>query len=76
MKSADRQFEKLVLPLRLDDLRLQEILILLKGLSAGLPVLDFFILLLLLVLHLDLVLINLADRLLQIKDDLVFECAI
>jgi len=76
LKSTDRQFEKLVLPLRLDDLRLQEILILLKGLSAGLPVLDFFILLLLLVLHLDLVLINLADRLLQIKDDLVFECAI
>lgn len=76
MQSADRQLKQLVLPLRLDDLRLQEILVLLKCLCAGLPVLDFFVLLLLLVFHLDLVLVDFSNRLLEIKDDLVLEGAI
>ena len=76
LNAADRKFEQLVLPLRLNDLRLQEVLVLLEGLRTRHPVLDLLVELLLLRLHLYALLVETIHLLVQLVDGLVLESVV
>ena len=76
LKSADSEFEKLVLSLRLKHLLMQEVSLLLKVIRSALPFLYLLSLIILFFLHSILVISQASDGLLEIIDLLVFSCVI
>ena len=72
LETSNRELKELVLSLGLDNLVLQEFFVLLKGLRPGVEESDSVVHLLLVFLHLDLLLVELANGLLEVVDQLVF----
>ena len=64
------------MPLRLDNLVLEEILVLLEGLSTGHPMLDLLVKLLFFILHLDSLFVQTVHFLIEFVDGLVFESVV
>ena len=73
MNTADCELEEFVLSLGFDNLILKEVFVLLKALGTGHPVLDLLVELLFLVGHLDSLLVESVDFLIEFVDGLVFE---
>ena len=76
LNATNSQLEEFVLPLGLNYLCLQEVLVLFEGLGSGHPVFDLFVELLFLGFHFDSLLIEAVHFLIELVDGFILESVV